>query len=86
MVSDLFATMCDIFTTLPINLNIMKYKNILVKELYSRKYKNRIKQSKKGKGSFKRLKKIKIEDWKKERERQKEIKKKEERRLKCCEG
>jgi len=89
LVSDLFATVCDIFTTLPMKLINMKYKNILVKELYSRKYRNRIKRSKKGKGSFKRLKKVKAEDWKKERERQKEIKKKEERRLKevmlkCC--
>ena len=39
----------------------MKYKNILVKELYSRKYRNRIKRSKKGKGSFKRLKRVKAE-------------------------
>jgi len=62
LVSDLFTTICDIFTTLPINLNIMKYKNILLKELYSKKYRNRIKRSKKGKGSFKRLKKIKVED------------------------
>tara|TARA_R100001086_G_scaffold239711_1_gene165339 strand:+ start:272 stop:439 length:168 start_codon:yes stop_codon:yes gene_type:complete len=52
---------CGIFATLPINLNIMKYKNILVKELYSRKYRNRIKRSKKGKGSFKRVKKVKAE-------------------------
>jgi hypothetical protein len=51
--------MCDIFTTLPMKLINMKYKNILVKELYSRKYRNRIKRSKKGKRSFKRLKKVK---------------------------
>ena len=61
----------------------------MMKELFKRKYRNRIKKSKKGKGSFKRFKKVKVEDWKKERERQKEIKKKEERRLKevmlkCC--
>ena len=42
-----------------------------MKELFKRKYRNRIKQSKKGKGSFKRLKKIKVEDWKKEREKKK---------------
>ena len=47
----------------------MKYKNILVKELYSSKYRNRIKRSKKGKGSFKRLKKVKFEDWKKGRKK-----------------
>ena len=49
----------------------MRSKNILLKELFKRKYRNRIKQSKKGKGSFKRLKKIKLEDWKKEREKKK---------------
>ena len=49
----------------------MRSKNILLKELFKRKYRNRIKQSKKGKGSFKRLKKIKVEDWKKEREKKK---------------
>ena len=49
----------------------MKLKNILIKELFNRKYRNRIKRSKKGKGSFKRLKKIKVEDWKKEREKKK---------------
>ena len=43
----------------------------MMKELFKRKYRNRIKQSKKGKGSFKRLKKIKVEDWKKEREKKK---------------
>ena len=40
----------------------MKSKNILIKELYNSKYRNRIKKSKKGKGSFKRLKKIKVEE------------------------
>ena len=49
----------------------MRSKNILIKELFNRKYRNRIKRSKKGKGSFKRLKKIKVEDWKKEREKKK---------------
>ena len=39
----------------------MKYKNMLVKELYSCKYRNRIKRSKKGKGSFKRVKKVRVE-------------------------
>ena len=43
------------------NIN-MRYKNILIKELFIRKYRNRIKRSKKGKGSFKRLKKIKVEE------------------------
>ena len=42
--------------------NNMRFKNILLKELFKRKYRNRIKQSKKGKGSFKRFKKIKVED------------------------
>ncbi len=49
----------------------MRLKNILIKELFNRKYRNRIKRSKKGKGSFKRLKKIKVEEWKKEREKKK---------------
>lgn len=49
----------------------MRSKNILIRELFNRKYRNRIKRSKKGKGSFKRLKKIKVEDWKKEREKKK---------------
>ena len=55
----------------------------MIKELFKRKYRNRIKKSKKGKGSFKRLKKIKVEDWKKEREKKKvkEKRKKIERRL-----
>jgi len=52
---------CGIFATLPINLNIMKYKNILVKELYSRKYRNRIKRSKKGRGSYVRVKRVRVE-------------------------
>ncbi len=54
----------------------MRLKNILIKELFNRKYRNRIKRSKKGKGSFKRLKKIKVEEWKKGREKKKVIKKK----------
>ena len=33
-----------------------------MKELFKRKYRNRIKKSKKGKGSFKRFKKVKVED------------------------
>ena len=40
----------------------MRSKNILIRELYNRKYRNRIKKSKKGKESFKRLKKIKVEE------------------------
>ena len=40
----------------------MRLKNILIKELFNRKYRNQIKRSKKGKGSFKRLKKIKVEE------------------------
>ena len=36
----------------------MRSKNILIKELFKRKYRNRIKQNKRGKGSFKRIKKI----------------------------
>ena len=40
----------------------MRSKNILIKELFNRKYRNRIKRSKKGKGSFKRLKKSKVEE------------------------
>ena len=67
--------MCGIFATLPINLNIMKYKNILVKELYSRKYRNRIKRSKKGKGSYVRVKKVKAErEWEGKNKRVKENK------------
>ena len=67
--------MCGIFATLPINLNIMKYKNILVKELYSRKYRNRIKRSKKGKGSYVRVKKVRVErEWEGKNKRVKENK------------
>ena len=33
-----------------------------MKELFKRKYRNRIKQNKKGKGSFKRLKKVKFQE------------------------
>ena len=40
----------------------MRSKNILIKELFNRKYRNRIKRNRKGKGSFKRLKKTKVED------------------------
>tara|TARA_Y100001973_G_scaffold60742_1_gene89267 strand:- start:50 stop:172 length:123 start_codon:yes stop_codon:yes gene_type:complete len=40
----------------------MRFKNILLKELFKRKYRNRIKQNKKGKGSFKRIKKTKIDE------------------------
>jgi stalled ribosome alternative rescue factor ArfA len=40
----------------------MRFKNILLKELFKRKYRNRIKQNKKGKGSFKRLNKIKVQE------------------------
>ncbi len=40
----------------------MRFKNILLKELFKRKYRNRIKQRKKGKGSFKRIKKIKVKE------------------------
>ena len=39
----------------------IKFKNLMMKELFKRKYRNRIKQSKKGKGSFKRIKKIEDE-------------------------
>ena len=41
---------------------MIKFKNLMIKELFKKKYKNKIKQSKKGKGSFKRLKKVKFED------------------------
>ena len=41
---------------------MIKFKNLMIKELFKKKYKNKIKQSKKGKGSFKRLKKIKVEE------------------------
>jgi|TARA_B100001063_G_C16675564_1_gene508858 alternative ribosome-rescue factor len=37
----------------------LKNKNPIIKNLYSKKYKPRIVKSKKGKGSFKRLKNIK---------------------------
>ena len=67
--------MCGIFATLPINLNIMKYKNILVKELYSRKYRNRIKRSKKGRGSYVRVKRVRVEiEWEGKNKRVKENK------------
>ena len=53
----------------------MKYKNMLVRELYSCKYRNRIKRSKKGKGSFKRVKKVKAErEWEGKNKRVKENK------------
>ena len=41
---------------------MIKFKNLMIKELFKKKYKNKIKQSKKGKGSFKRIKKIKVEE------------------------
>jgi len=37
---------------------LIKKKNIIAKDLFSRKYKPRIIKPKKGKGSFKRIKKI----------------------------
>ena len=39
---------------------IKKKKNLLTKELFTKKYKPRIIKPKKGKGSFKRIKKLKI--------------------------
>ena len=69
MECNIYATYPGIYATYQKTCNInMRLKNILIKELFNRKYRNRIKRSKKGKGSFKRLKKIKVEEWKKGRE------------------
>ena len=37
--------------------NLIKKKNLIIKDLFTKKYKPKIIKSKKGKGSFKRLKK-----------------------------
>ena len=41
-------------------IKLVKKKNIIAKDLFTKKYKPKIIKSKKGKGSFKRTKKIKF--------------------------